>query len=622
MKKALVSSAILIAMLTACSSSRRVVEMPEITVSNQTSLDLQRVELSDTATTLHAKAMYRPGGWIRIAKDSYLETPDGKRYKLKYGNGIVLGAEHNMPESGITEFDLIFEPLPIKTNEMIFSEGNGGWTLGLDLNGKLEDYPEGLPDTLKTSNPSAQIPEVSFDIDSATVNFHILNYNPVMGNKLNYAIEQISGQITDAPAIDIDANGNGRLKLLCHGTSGISALNIGGFSLIGDATVNPGETIDIYMDPLISGNVVMRHLRNEPAANNKNWSWHTGTYSDFDANKLDSKNILPLYSEKFGNYRMGADEYIDYVLAEYEKAERSINKSETLSPLSKEKTLIDIKANTIEAIGKYKYFLNRSYWAAHGKWGQPVPADSITCELTPEHFAKVSEFIDLNDHRLILASSSPIFALPFKEWEKSGVDAQFLNETGKYTEVVNTIKAGKGSEEDITPLESYSNPFYAKSARIFLNDVRKSMADIDMSLCQPTPDVPADSIFDAIIAPHKGKVVMVDLWNTWCSPCRAALQLHEPEKSGELSSEDIVWIYIADESSPFKKYFEMIPDIKGVHYRLNEEQISSIRKRFEVDGIPYYILVDRKGNATGRPDLRNPELYKKTILEELAATVE
>ncbi|MDE6650815.1 MAG: TlpA family protein disulfide reductase [Paramuribaculum sp.] len=621
MKKSLLTFILFFGVLTV-SSKNRIVEMPLITISNQTSLDFQRVELSDTATTLHAKAVYRPGGWIRIAKDSYLKTADGKQYKLKYGNGIVPGAEHYMPESGVSEFDLIFEPIPEKTDEIIFSEGNGGWTLGMNLDGKLNVYPAGLPEALKTSNSNAQIPEVSFDIDSATVNFHILNYNPVMGNKLNYAIKQISGQITDAPAIDIDANGNGRLKLLCHGTSGISAYNIGGFSLIGRATVNPGETIDIYMDPLISGNVVMRHLRNEPAANNKNWSWHNGTFSDFDSNKLDSKNILQLSSGKFGDYRMGADEYIDYVIAEYEKAERNIRKNENLSPLSKEKTLIDIKANAIDAVGRYKYLLNRSYWAAHGNWGQQIPADSITCELTPEHFAKVSEFIEPNDPRLILASSSPIFSLPFKEWEKSGVDAQFLNETGKYTEVVNTIKAGKGSEEDITPLESYSNPFYAKSAKIFLNDVRKSMANIDMSLCQPTPDVATDSIFDAIIAPHKGKVVMVDLWNTWCGPCRAALQLHEPEKSGELSSEDIVWIYIADESSPLKKYFEIIPDIKGVHYRLNEEQIGVIRKRFEVDGIPYYILVDRKGNATGRPDLRDPELYKKTILEELAAPAE
>ncbi|MDE6650814.1 MAG: redoxin family protein, partial [Paramuribaculum sp.] len=137
-----------------------------------------------------------------------------------------------------------------------------------------------------------------------------------------------------------------------------------------------------------------------------------------------------------------------------------------------------------------------------------------------------------------------------------------------------------------------------------------------------TPDVATDSIFDAIIAPHKGKVVMVDLWNTWCGPCRAALEYHEPEKDDALSSEDIVWIYIADESSPVKTYFDMIPGIKGLHYRLNDEQKNAIMDRFKVDGIPYYILVDHKGNASGRPDLRNPNLYKNAIIEALGATVE
>ncbi len=110
---------------------------------------------------------------------------------------------------------------------------------------------------------------------------------------------------------------------------------------------------------------------------------------------------------------------------------------------------------------------------------------------------------------------------------------------------------------------------------------------------------------------------MVDLWNTWCGPCRASIAVNEPEKSGDLSSEDIVWIYIADESSPIKTYLSMIPDIKGIHYRVSPEQISAIRSHFGVDGIPYYILVDRKGKATGRPDLRDHDLFKKTLIEEV-----
>ncbi len=136
-------------------------------------------------------------------------------------------------------------------------------------------------------------------------------------------------------------------------------------------------------------------------------------------------------------------------------------------------------------------------------------------------------------------------------------------------------------------------------------------------LTQKTPKVADDKLFDAIIKKYKGKVVVVDLWNTWCGPCRRAIAANEPLKSGELNSKDIVWVYIANETSPLDAYLEMVPGIKGEHYRLTKEQFAAIAKRFNVDGIPYYILVDRKGNAAGRPDLRDHELYKQTILEAL-----
>ena len=49
----------------------------------------------------------------------------------------------------------------------------------------------------------------------------------------------------------------------------------------------------------------------------------------------------------------------------------------------------------------------------------------------------------------------------------------------------------------------------------------------------------------------------------------------------------------------------MLPNIKGEHHMVSPEQIAAIRSRFNVDGIPFYILVDRNGKAVGHPDFRN-----------------
>ena len=166
-------------------------------------------------------------------------------------------------------------------------------------------------------------------------------------------------------------------------------------------------------------------------------------------------------------------------------------------------------------------------------------------------------------------------------------------------------------------LRGLSDPFYAKAIETRVNDMNRVM-NASSALILAAPEVADDKVFDAIVAPHRGKVVMVDLWNTWCGPCQRALKANEPEKSGDLSSDDIVWIYLADESSPMATYASQIPSVKGLHYRLNADQIGAIRERFDVDGIPYYILVDRKGNATGRPDLRDHGLFKKTLLDAVA----
>lgn len=47
--------------------------------------DITKVELKSTETVIHVTANYRPGNWIRFAKESFLQTPDGKKYAFTGG---------------------------------------------------------------------------------------------------------------------------------------------------------------------------------------------------------------------------------------------------------------------------------------------------------------------------------------------------------------------------------------------------------------------------------------------------------------------------------------------------------------------------------------------------------
>ena len=92
--------------LSGCTKSNRgVVEFPAFVARNTDYLNIQKIEVSDTATVLYMKVFYTPNNWIRINSTSFLVDNKGKQYPiLSTEGGLVPDEEFYMPASGETEF--------------------------------------------------------------------------------------------------------------------------------------------------------------------------------------------------------------------------------------------------------------------------------------------------------------------------------------------------------------------------------------------------------------------------------------------------------------------------------------------------------------------------------------
>ncbi len=612
--------------MTACSSfsNRGTVEKPFIGSANQSNMSFEKIELTDSSTVVYGVIHYRPGWWVRLSSQSLL-TADGVTYPVQSVEGIETDEKVTLPESGLINFTMTFPPIPSNVKSIDFSEGtDDGWQIwDIDLTGKADNSVNlsKVPSRL-LKDTTRPLPETVLAYgDSATVNVHLLGYRPEMGNRMRWGINTLHGQVGVDTPVQVDSDGNATLKLSISSPSQFFVIDLDNLAALrGRAIVAPGETLDLYVDTHSSGisNMNVRDGEQEyDLPDGYYTSYADGIYPNINQNLGNGLCVMQFYNGEFGDYHMNGDEYTAYIIDTYKSLNDSIDAVEGTTEAGRKYNKATLVGDLIFAATNPQHMMIRNYYYTHSNvpFGSPIPADSIRLELTPDNIKTIAEHIDFNNPDILLSDN---ITANVSMWENAGVDPGLLKALELYKKTYASADNGELSDKsDIEKLRSLSAPL-ADEVEAHGAAMKARAEAMDANLITPTPDVAPDKVFDAIIAPHKGKVVMVDLWNTWCGPCRAALAANEPEKSGDLSSDDIVWIYIANQTSPQIKYMTAIKDIKGIHYKVDQEQWEAITNRFDVDGIPFYILVDREGKATGRPDLRDHSKFKKTLLDEVA----
>ena len=120
---------------------------------------------------------------------------------------------------------------------------------------------------------------------------------------------------------------------------------------------------------------------------------------------------------------------------------------------------------------------------------------------------------------------------------------------------------------------------------------------------RPSTDVEGmsdgEKIFRKILEPYKGRIVYLDIWGTWCGPCKANLKESWRVKE-QLKNYDIVYLYLCNGSTDeswknvIKEYNLTGPNC--VHYNLPKEQQSAVERYLNVNSFPTYKLIDKQGN--------------------------
>ncbi len=124
------------------------------------------------------------------------------------------------------------------------------------------------------------------------------------------------------------------------------------------------------------------------------------------------------------------------------------------------------------------------------------------------------------------------------------------------------------------------------------------------------------------LSDFKGKVVYVDVWATWCGPCKKELPyLKELEKKFH-GNKNIVFIGIgADELKDFQKWKDFVvkEQLPGVQVYGRTAGNDDICKLYQIKAFPRFMLFDKKGNIASvdapRPSSKEIEPLLKKLLQ-------
>ena len=137
------------------------------------------------------------------------------------------------------------------------------------------------------------------------------------------------------------------------------------------------------------------------------------------------------------------------------------------------------------------------------------------------------------------------------------------------------------------------------------------------SVGKPSPDFKATDLNgkEYTLADFRGKYVYIDIWATWCGPCRQEIP-HLKALEENYRDAQITFLSLSVDNDK-AKWEKMVKEeqLSGVQLYLGTG--SDFQSAYQIDGIPRFILLDKEGKIIDKDMQRPSNEYTRSIIDAL-----